>query len=83
MKISKFLINTRGCINSNNICFLICLILAMFGYTHSPFYKLNTLDTQESKEMYNMFLKVVKHIKNDLHPNITIIRNFLPLNMQN
>jgi hypothetical protein len=78
----RFILNTKGCINMNNNCFLNCLILAMFGYTKSPFYKLKKFKNEDSKLVFNCFLKIIGHVKKNQYPDISIMRNILPMEMR-
>lgn len=78
--LSKYLFNTRGCINSNNNCFLNCLIIAMFGYRLSPFYKVSNF--KDGDPLYVYLISIVDSISKDKYPDITEIRKILPKDMQ-
>lgn len=79
---SKFLLNTRGCMNSNSNCFLNCLILAMFGYSLSPFYNIKKFPSEDSRSIYNCLLRIVESLTKDHYPDITFMRNILPSDMR-
>lgn len=81
LKSIDFLLDTRGMRNVNNNCFINCLIMAMFGYSKSPFYTIEKLDKNACK-LYNIFKKIVNHVRKDLYPDISILRNFLPDEMR-
>ena len=68
--------------NTSSNCFLNCVVMAMFGYTGSPFYNINKFTDEGSEIIYKCFRKIIKHVVRDEHPDLSVMRNVLPLEMR-
>ena len=77
-----FLINTRGLNNTSSNCFLNCLVMAMFGYSKSPFYTINSFPDKDSETIYKCFRKIIDNVIEDNYPDISFMRNALPIEMR-
>jgi hypothetical protein len=79
--LSSYLFNSRGCVNAGSNCFMNCLIMSMFGYNQSPFYKIKPINP--NVEIINKYLlEIVRKMTLDLYPDTSNLRNLLPKEMR-
>lgn len=73
--------DTMGFVNTGNNCFINCLIISMFGYTHSPFNNVKTV-TKNSHIIYEYIQTRMKKLLDGEMVDLSNIRNILPANMK-
>ncbi len=54
----------------------------MFGYILSPFYNIKQFPSEDSRSIYNCFIRIVESLTKDQHPDISFMRRILPPEMR-
>lgn len=72
-----YIFNTTGFRNVNNNCFLNCLLISMFGYEKSPFFKMNHINGNKMI-VFNYIMELIRNLKDDKKPDATYLRNIFP-----